>query len=228
MLFLQRMPRELRIILAEDAVSELQQLAARADVLWTHHGGAGGGPVVAAVSPNEEPDEDISTVATVGGNPPGERPGNGAASLGRPEAVARCPVRTAAAPPTLDWSAAMEGAFEAAKAALAAAAELARPQHGAELALMVDASAEHMGAALQQRLSPRAAWQPLGFYSKKFDPAQVCYSAFDRELLACCSGIRHSAGCWRGGGLQFIPTTNPSPLPSSRRLMLGLPGKAAS
>ncbi len=70
MLFLQRMPRELRIILAEDAVSELQQLAAGADILWTHHGGAGGGPVVAAVSPTEEPDEDTSTVAAVGGNPP--------------------------------------------------------------------------------------------------------------------------------------------------------------
>jgi hypothetical protein len=70
MLFLQRMPRELRIILAEDAVSELQQLAARADVLWTHHGGAGGGPMVAAVSPVEEPDGEASTVAAVGGNPP--------------------------------------------------------------------------------------------------------------------------------------------------------------
>jgi hypothetical protein len=45
MLFLQRMPRELRIILAEDAISELQQLAARADVLWTHHGSARGGPI---------------------------------------------------------------------------------------------------------------------------------------------------------------------------------------
>jgi hypothetical protein len=55
----------------------------------------------------------------------------------------------------LDRSPAMEGAFWAAKAALAAAAELAHPQHGAELALMVDASAEHMGAVLQQRLSPR-------------------------------------------------------------------------
>ena len=70
MLFLQRMPRELRIILAEDAVSELQQLAARADVLWTHHGGAGGGPTVAAVSSTEEAaSDDASTVAAVGGNP---------------------------------------------------------------------------------------------------------------------------------------------------------------
>jgi hypothetical protein len=69
MLFLQRMPRELRIIVAEDAVSELQQLAARADVLWTHHGGAGGGPVMAAVFPAEETSDDASTVAAVGSNP---------------------------------------------------------------------------------------------------------------------------------------------------------------
>jgi transposase InsO family protein len=104
----------------------------------------------------------------------------------------------------------MEGAFEAAKAALAAAAELAHPQHGAELALMVDASAEHMGAALQQRLSPLAAWQPLGFYSKKFDPAQVRYSAFDRELLACCSGIRHFR--WMLEGRRFTIYTDHKPL----------------
>jgi hypothetical protein len=104
----------------------------------------------------------------------------------------------------------MEGAFEAAKAALAAAAELAHQQHGAELTLMVDASAEHMGAALQQRLSPRAAWQPLGFYYKKFDPAQVCYSATDRELLACCSGIRHFR--WMLEGRRFTIYTDHKPL----------------
>jgi hypothetical protein len=104
----------------------------------------------------------------------------------------------------------MERAFEATKAALAATAELAHPQQGAELALMVDASAEHMGAALQQRLSPRAAWQPLGFYSKKFDPAQVSYSAFDRELLACCSGIRHFR--WMLEGQWFTIYTDHKPL----------------
>ncbi len=30
-----------------------------------------------------------------------------------------------------------------------------------------------------------------GFFSKKLEPAQVKYSAFDRELLACFLGIRH-------------------------------------
>jgi hypothetical protein len=36
-----------------------------------------------------------------------------------------------------------------------------------------------------------ADWQPLAFFSKKLEPAQIWYSAFDRELLACVAGIRH-------------------------------------
>ncbi len=126
----------------------------------------------------------------------------GAACLLRPltEALRGSPKPTEA----LDWSPAMEASFEAAKAALAAAAELAHQQQGAELALMVDASAEHMGAALQQRSSPLAAWQPLGFYSKKFDPAQIRYSAFDRELLACCGGIRQFRWMLEGRQLSYV------------------------
>ncbi len=69
-------------------------------------------------------------------------------------------------------------AFKAAKAALQKATKLAYPQQGAELALMVDASADHMGAALQQRTA--AGWQPLGFFSKKLDTTQQRYSAYDR------------------------------------------------
>ena len=36
MLFLQRLPKDLRIILAEDETSGLQDLAARANILWSH------------------------------------------------------------------------------------------------------------------------------------------------------------------------------------------------
>ena len=46
-------------------------------------------------------------------------------------------------------------------------------------------------AALQQRRSAAADWQPLAFFSKKLEPAQMRYSAFDRELFACVAGIRH-------------------------------------
>jgi hypothetical protein len=49
---------------------------------------------------------------------------------------------------------------------------------------MVDASAEHVGAALQQQMIPAALWELLGFF-KKLDAAQIHYSAYDRELLAC-------------------------------------------
>jgi cleavage and polyadenylation specificity factor subunit 1 len=56
---------------------------------------------------------------------------------------------------------------------------------------MTDASADHVGASLQQRAGQGRPWEPLGFFSKKLDPAQTRYSAYDRELLACVSGIRH-------------------------------------
>ncbi len=68
---------------------------------------------------------------------------------------------------------------------------LADPQQDQELAVMVDASADHVGAALQQRRSATADWQPLAFFSKKLELAQMQYSAFDRELFACVAGIRH-------------------------------------
>jgi len=56
---------------------------------------------------------------------------------------------------------------------------------------MVDASTDCVGAALQQQASASARWQPLEFFSKELEPAQVQYSAFVQELLACCDGICH-------------------------------------
>jgi hypothetical protein len=47
----------------------------------------------------------------------------------------------------------METAFDTARSALGAAPLLAHPQQDQELALMVDASADHVIAALQQRSS---------------------------------------------------------------------------
>ena len=89
------------------------------------------------------------------------------------------------------WMPARMAAFKAAKAAQQKATNLTYPQQDAEMALMVDASADHVGAALQQRTGTAAAWQPLGFSSKKLDSTQQGYSAYDRELLACVLGIRH-------------------------------------
>jgi hypothetical protein len=59
----------------------------------------------------------------------------------------------------------MAAAFDAARTALGAAALLAHPQQGQELAVMVDASADLVGAALQQQRAEAADWQPLAFFS---------------------------------------------------------------
>jgi cleavage and polyadenylation specificity factor subunit 1 len=91
----------------------------------------------------------------------------------------------------LNWSETMETAFQSAKTALKNATWLAHPHPRARLALHVDASASHVGAALQQQQPGEKEWQPLGFFSKKLEASQVRWSAFDRELLACVASIRH-------------------------------------
>jgi hypothetical protein len=74
---------------------------------------------------------------------------------------------------------------------LASATRLGYPAQAVKLSLAVNASASHIGACLQQKQAGSPGWEPLGFFSKKLEPAQVKYSAFDRELLACFLGIRH-------------------------------------
>jgi hypothetical protein len=54
----------------------------------------------------------------------------------------------------------------AAKAALNSATWLGHPSPMAQLALYVDASSSHIGAALQQQLKGHYTWQPLGFVSQ--------------------------------------------------------------
>ena len=90
----------------------------------------------------------------------------------------------------VQWTEEMNQSFDAAKKALAAATQLAHPIPGAEIALAVDASNSHVGAVMQQR-RPGGGWQPLGFFSRKLTAAEVKYSTFDRELLACVAALRH-------------------------------------
>ncbi len=76
----------------------------------------------------------------------------------------------------LEWSAAMDVAFAGAKQALLTATHLPHPTVGAELSVVVDASATHVGACLQQQLPGWKEWKPLGFFSKKLETAQQKYS----------------------------------------------------
>jgi cleavage and polyadenylation specificity factor subunit 1 len=110
----------------------------------------------------------------------------------------------------LEWSAAMDAAFAGAKQSLLTATHLAHPTVGAELSVVVDALATHIGACLQQRLPGKKAWQPLGFFSKMLEAAQKKYSAFDRELFACYSGIQHFR--YMLDGRRFAIFTNHKPL----------------
>ena len=104
----------------------------------------------------------------------------------------------------------MDAAFAGAKQSLLTATHLAHPTVGAELSVVVDASATHVGACLQQQLPGRKVWQPLGFFSKKLYAAQQKYSAFDRKLFACYAGIRHFR--YLLDGRRFATFTDHKPL----------------
>ena len=111
-------------------------------------------------------------------------------------------------PKTLIWNEEMEKAFAATKEALAKVALLAHPHHGAPLSLTTDASDQAVGAVLQQLVSK--SWEPLAFFSRKLQPSEKKYSAFDRELLALYLGIRHFRHFLEGR--QFTAYTDHKPL----------------
>ena len=90
---------------------------------------------------------------------------------------------------TLEWSEPATSAFQKIKTALADSTMLSHPKTNAELCLMTDASDVADGAVLQQNVDN--VWQPLGFFSKRLQPAETRYSAFGRKLLAVYLSIRH-------------------------------------
>ena len=80
-------------------------------------------------------------------------------------------------------------AFGRVKSALANATLLVHPQSASPICLMVDASDVAVGGVLQQLVDNK--WEPIAFFSKRLQPAEVKYSTFGRELLAAYLGIRH-------------------------------------
>jgi hypothetical protein len=108
----------------------------------------------------------------------------------------------------LAWSAAMRDSFTAARWALLSSAVLVHPARGAEISLVTDASATHVGAAIQQQ-RPGQAWRPLEFFSAQLDKAQAGYSTFDRELLAVVAAICHFRYMLEGRGFVVFTDHNP-------------------
>jgi hypothetical protein len=79
----------------------------------------------------------------------------------------------------ITWTPELLKAFDECKASLSRATLLSHPDPSAPLALVTDASTSSMGAVLLQRV--KNAWQPLAFFSKKLNPAQQKYSAYDQS-----------------------------------------------
>jgi cleavage and polyadenylation specificity factor subunit 1 len=109
---------------------------------------------------------------------------------------------------SLEWSEPATTAFDKVKVTLAQSTMLSHPQPDAALCLMTDASDVAVGAVLQQKVDNH--WQPLGFFSKRLQPAETRYSAFGRELLAVYLSIRHFRHHLEGR--QFFVWTDHKPL----------------
>lgn len=89
----------------------------------------------------------------------------------------------------IDWHEEAINAFEACRECLATSTLLAHPVTDAEIFLMVDASSVSVGAALNQVVGDQV--QPLQYFSRKLNSAELKYSAYDRELLAVYSAVKH-------------------------------------
>jgi hypothetical protein len=71
-----------------------------------------------------------------------------------------------------------------------------------------------MGAVLQQNVEN--AWQPLAFFSKKINPAQQKYGAYDRELLAIYEAVQHFRHMLEARHFTTFTDHKPITTPSSR------------
>ena len=103
---------------------------------------------------------------------------------------------------------AIVSAFSESKQILANATLLVHPDPMAQINITCDASDVALGGVLQQYLN--GMWQPLSFFSKKLNPAETRYSAFNRELLAVYATIKHFRHNLEGR--NFFVNTNHKPL----------------
>lgn len=106
------------------------------------------------------------------------------------------------------WNEKAREAFEKLKNNLASVSLLAHPDSTKSLALFVDASDVAIGGVLQQKHGDH--WEPLSFFSRKLDVAQSKYSAYDRELLAVFSAVKHFRFMLEGR--EFVIFTDHKPL----------------
>ena len=108
----------------------------------------------------------------------------------------------------IKWTSEMTRAFEQSKKEIANATLLAHPRYNAPLSISTDASDHALGGVVHQLVNHHL--QPLGFYSRKLTPTERRYSAYDRELLALFSTIKHFSYLLEGR--KFAAYTDHKPL----------------
>ena len=107
----------------------------------------------------------------------------------------------------LNWSPAGESAFTRIKDALADASLLVHPIPDAPTCIVTDASDTAVGAVLQQLIGDD--WSPIAFFSKKLQPSETRYSAFDRELLAAYLAIKYFRHFVEGRSFHILTDHKP-------------------
>lgn len=89
----------------------------------------------------------------------------------------------------VQWTPKLISVFDECKTALSNSTLLTHPNTSAPLALFVDASQYALDAALQQ--NSKQFWEPLAFFSKKFNPSQQKWSTYDREIYAIYEAVKY-------------------------------------
>ena len=89
------------------------------------------------------------------------------------------------------WGDAQEHSFTALKVAIATAPILHLPNFERQFIITTDASDVAIGAILEQDFG--SGLQPIAFSSRKLNPTEIRYSAYERELL----GIVWAIGQWK-------------------------------
>lgn len=107
----------------------------------------------------------------------------------------------------IDWTPEALQAFEQTKSDLAEATLLCHSLAEAKTRLISDASDFAMGASLEQFVE--GTWKPLAFFSKKFNPSQCKYSAYDRELTAIYEAIKHFKYFLEGRNFKVVTDQKP-------------------
>ena len=128
-------------------------------------------------------------------------------------------------PKAFSWSPEMASPFSVAKTALALVPALVHPDSFAKISLAIDSSDSHVGAVFQQLV--HSSWAPLAFFSRKLSSANSRYSAFDRELLAAYSAVRHFCVLLKGRDSPYSPTTSLSHTLCSGFLLVSTATEAA-